>query len=588
MRVLVIGGSGFIGNQLVAKLASHGHQVSSLGLTQPTTPVRALIGDRNDPLVLHEALRPDYDAVIDLVAFEPNQTTALVAASKGRSGRIIHLSTASVYSRSAPAKECDAIRHNDQPDDQSDTNGYGPRKASCERVLERAHDELGVASIMLRPVSLIGPNDPVSRENWFLKRILRGGPLIVPAPLSRQILVLHVDDLVIALMAALYCPVAAAQAYHLAIEDAPLLIGHIETIAAIAGVNMPEIREIPVEQLIARGFHLFAFPYIAMGGHLDMSAAAADLGFRPRSYAEAMTDTVGWLLAHKPLCCPAWPGRITTQSRLCGTHEWLHLDLELNPTKLERFATPSIDSVLARLTGSPSQSQEAINWSVDKLEAWSGVESVEYPLILVPECLLQNWSITTTGLHQNNSGSGGLVAIMEKAGAGQEGYWLYLQGSASTHQNYVEGYGSVYRLYTDGFAKIDNRDIKKRERLILECNTKSDVSALVLWLKKRQQEHELNVPDLEALARVHIAPSCRAAVEGNPPWFDIFSLARLLVSAGLTGSARLRLPVIPTDNASELLSGIVLFAADQEWYFADIASNRLFTVTASFAEALTT
>src|SRR5580704_12398036 len=142
MRALVIGGDGYVGARLSASLVRGNWDVTTLSLSdrrergEPFPDgVRALFGDRRNQSLLGSVLSARPDVVFDLISYRPADTEATVQEGAGRIGRLIHLSTVSVYEeypRSGRATEQSARRF------ESMTVGYGPEKAGCERVLEQA------------------------------------------------------------------------------------------------------------------------------------------------------------------------------------------------------------------------------------------------------------------------------------------------------------------------------------------------------------------------------------------------------------------------------------------------------------------
>src|SRR5690348_5591968 len=100
MRILLIGGTGFIASHVVRQLAGLGHEVSVFhrGITRPPVPVNDIIGDRNE-LQLHaekfRALQPD--VIVDFVLSDGKQAKQLVDAFGGLTARIVAISSGDVY-----------------------------------------------------------------------------------------------------------------------------------------------------------------------------------------------------------------------------------------------------------------------------------------------------------------------------------------------------------------------------------------------------------------------------------------------------------------------------------------------------------
>jgi len=95
MRILVIGGTGFIGPHLVRGFTQMGHSVAVLhrGQTHPDPPVEHILADRRDLATL----RPKADIVIDLILSSGAQAATLMVAFRGIASRVVAASSMDVY-----------------------------------------------------------------------------------------------------------------------------------------------------------------------------------------------------------------------------------------------------------------------------------------------------------------------------------------------------------------------------------------------------------------------------------------------------------------------------------------------------------
>ncbi|SLN13869.1 hypothetical protein TRL7639_00172 [Falsiruegeria litorea R37] len=187
MKVLVIGGSGFVGRALIPALLNSGHDVSVLNRgNQRIEVVTQLVADRDDPAAvgLHQAA---YDVVVDTSGYTKQQVEIAFSAFGPSAGRWIHLSSAAVY-RETP--------HLPTEDDQlggAEVWGeYGADKSEVDEFLTK-RTECPIA--ILRPPYLYGPNNANDRETFVWSRVLSGRPVIVPGDGSAQLQFLHVQDL---------------------------------------------------------------------------------------------------------------------------------------------------------------------------------------------------------------------------------------------------------------------------------------------------------------------------------------------------------------------------------------------------------
>jgi nucleoside-diphosphate-sugar epimerase len=224
-----------------------------------------------------------------------------------RIGRLVHLSTVSVYRSAASARvtEAAAVRWDDR-----DGDGYGARKAACERVVERAAASGGPPCVIVRAAPLLGAGDPVSREGFLVQRLMRREPILVPGDADATIVMLWVRDLAWALAEAAANPAAAGHSLHLAFAGSRSFAEHVQAIDELLGVE-PDLRSVDPETLSARGMNPFAFPFAPLGGRawVDCELARQLLGFEAAPYSDALRETVAWLRDLQPDARPAWPGR---------------------------------------------------------------------------------------------------------------------------------------------------------------------------------------------------------------------------------------------------------------------------------------
>ena len=176
MRLLVLGGTLFLGRHVVTAALDRGHEVATFtrGVTgAPPAGVRALHGDRDDPAALPAALA---DWTPELVVDTSCRTRAAAdhaaAALAGVAGYAF-VSSLNAYRDWPPGP----VRSDDEPTWDTAEESYGPDKAHAERVLGAA---LGERFLTARAGLIVGPYDPVHRLGWWLERIAAGGRVVVP------------------------------------------------------------------------------------------------------------------------------------------------------------------------------------------------------------------------------------------------------------------------------------------------------------------------------------------------------------------------------------------------------------------------
>src|SRR5688572_585985 len=217
MKILVIGGTLFIGRFLVNALLKEGHEVTVLH-RKPTHPfgkkVANLMADRNDPEQVRTALQGlRFDAVFDNVYDWQRGTTAdhVLATAKTCSdglARYIFMSSVAAYGDGLNHQEGDALA----PDDHAEP--YVRNKAMSERVLFRLRQRTGFPVVTLRPPFIYGPENPFYREAFFWDRLRMKRPIIVPGDGRRLMQFLYVKDVVTACLSALAEPSAVGHAFN--------------------------------------------------------------------------------------------------------------------------------------------------------------------------------------------------------------------------------------------------------------------------------------------------------------------------------------------------------------------------------------
>ena len=300
MKVLVIGGTGYIGSHTVEELVRRGVSVSvfARGQTPAHLPegVSLIEGDRHNSQDLARARALRFDAVIDINAYTREETQTVIQCFDGLLTRFVHLSTISVCQRTSklPIEE-------DDPLVTDPSNSYGYNKAECERALRWAHAKSGFPFVSIRPPAVFGPRDDKSRENYYLKRIVANDPVIVPDSGAVPIFAIYVKDLAVVLANALTAESVAGAAYLLALPDVISINDHIANIASIAGAEA-DIAHIPSRLLERLGFNLHQFPYYTGDALvlLNTSAATRDLGFAPTPYIRSLNETIEYFLEQGP------------------------------------------------------------------------------------------------------------------------------------------------------------------------------------------------------------------------------------------------------------------------------------------------
>jgi 2'-hydroxyisoflavone reductase len=194
-RVLVLGGTRFVGRALVEAGLDKGYQLTlfNRGRTNPELfdgVVETVRGDRTDDLSALAGRR--WDAVVDVAAYHPAVVDRSLAALGGAAHRYLFVSTVSVYAdQRIPAAEGAPVLELEDPSDDS-PDSYGARKAACEDLVREA---LGDRATVVRPGLIVGPHDPTDRFSYWPRRVAEGGVVLGPGQPSDPLQFIDVRDL---------------------------------------------------------------------------------------------------------------------------------------------------------------------------------------------------------------------------------------------------------------------------------------------------------------------------------------------------------------------------------------------------------
>lgn len=194
LKLLILGGTGFIGPHLVRLAVAHGHQVTifTRGRRDGDLPagVERLTGDRNGQL---DALKGrSWDAVIDDSATNPNWVKLSTELLKD-SGRYLFTSSTGVYYPylKTGLTEADAV-HTTLADPKDGSEKFGTDKAQCEALVQQA---FGSRGIVVRPTYIVGPGDYTDRFTYWPWRLPRGGEILAPGNQTDRVQFIDVRDL---------------------------------------------------------------------------------------------------------------------------------------------------------------------------------------------------------------------------------------------------------------------------------------------------------------------------------------------------------------------------------------------------------
>lgn len=199
LRILILGGTGFIGPHMVREALRRGHEVElfNRGRTDSDLfPDLTLhVGDRNNGLGALEG--GSWDVVVDNSGYVPRHVEDSAKLLAPVVSQYVYISTISVYSDfSQPVDEDTAVGTLEDPTAEEVTGEtYGPLKALCE---QRVISEIGAnRTTVLRPTYICGPGDRTDRYTYWPVRTLRGGAMLWPGTPDDDIQIIDVRDLAV-------------------------------------------------------------------------------------------------------------------------------------------------------------------------------------------------------------------------------------------------------------------------------------------------------------------------------------------------------------------------------------------------------
>jgi 2'-hydroxyisoflavone reductase len=198
VRLLVLGGTKFLGRAAVEAALARGHEVTlfNRGETNPELFPEAekLRGDRTQDLDVLKGR--EWDAVLDPSGYIPSVVRASAEALADSAGHYLFVSSVSVYASLAEPtdEESPVAELGELPDDRltEDYSNYGPLKALCEQAVA---DVFGKRQAGVRPGLIVGANDPTGRFTYWPHRVARGGRVLAPAPPEAQVQFIDAKDL---------------------------------------------------------------------------------------------------------------------------------------------------------------------------------------------------------------------------------------------------------------------------------------------------------------------------------------------------------------------------------------------------------
>jgi 2'-hydroxyisoflavone reductase len=191
MKLLILGGTQFVGRHMVERAIARGHEVTlfNRGNKNPFPNLETVIGDR-DPQIsdglgaLETAVKAgrSWDAVMDVNGYVPRIVQASGELLKTAVKRYVFISSVSVYigfSEPGGTEDTPVIELEDASTEVIAGLAYGALKVLCERVVEERYSSRG---LIVRPGLVVGPHDHTDRFTYWPDRIAKGGEVLTSKP----------------------------------------------------------------------------------------------------------------------------------------------------------------------------------------------------------------------------------------------------------------------------------------------------------------------------------------------------------------------------------------------------------------------
>ncbi|MBI2812552.1 MAG: NAD-dependent epimerase/dehydratase family protein [Candidatus Melainabacteria bacterium] len=309
MKILVIGGTIFVGRHIVEAALKRGHEVTlfNRGRTDATlfSDVEKVIGDRSESLDSLDGR--SWDVVIDTSGYLPRVVRKSCEALKSRCELYVFISTGSVYKdKSKPGitedfdtlvpKNSDALEWSDET--------YGELKSGCEVVVQNAFAD---RALIIRPGVVVGPYDPTDRFTYWPVRVLSGGTVLSPGHAESPVQFIDARDL--ADFTISLCESKSRGVYNAIGPDYRLTMSKLLNDCKTAAGSNAHFAWVSDEELLKHNVEPWTeLPFWipenseTSGMALRNNNKGIEAGLKFRPLLETITDTLAWWQSEKTGC----------------------------------------------------------------------------------------------------------------------------------------------------------------------------------------------------------------------------------------------------------------------------------------------
>jgi nucleoside-diphosphate-sugar epimerase len=301
MRLLVLGGTDFVGRTVVEDAVRRGWEVTVFhrGNNEVPRGARSLRGDRTAPDGLAALADGTWDAVVDTWSAAPRAVREAARLLAGRVGHYAYVSSLSVYDWPRPAGFTE---------EEPTVTGADPGAGRTDYARDKRGGELAAvesfgteASLLVRAGMILGPYENIGRLPWWLHRIARGGDVLAPGP--RELAVSYVDarDLAAWVLSAVERGVSGP--YNVSGTPGRATMGELLDACVRVTGGTARLRWTEPGTVLAAGIEPWTqLPmWVPRGTELESGVFGADVsratreGLRHRPAEETVADTWAWL-----------------------------------------------------------------------------------------------------------------------------------------------------------------------------------------------------------------------------------------------------------------------------------------------------
>lgn len=326
MRLLILGGTAFLGRHIVENARERGHELTlfNRGLTAPELfgDLELIRGDREQDLSMLDGR--SWDAVIDTSGYLPRVVRTSATLLAGAADHYTFVSSISAYGDLPEPRMAEDAPLAQLPEGGSEDidRYYGALKAACEAEVRAAFRD---STLVVRPGLIVGPHDPTGRFTYWVRRASEGGRVLAPDAPDQQVQLIDGRDL--ATWIVRMVEEKQVGSFNATGPAEPLeFVRMLERIRDATG-NRAELAWIDEDRLAAAGaepwdelplwLDLPRHPELRGFLAVDVRAALA-CGLELRPLEQTVTDTLAWVssgAASPKLAGPALPSAGLSRER---------------------------------------------------------------------------------------------------------------------------------------------------------------------------------------------------------------------------------------------------------------------------------